>query len=359
MRIIQVLGSLGVGNAVGNHVRSLDSYFKEQGFNSKIYAKFIDPRLTNEAETYDKYQEKNDDIIIYHFCDGIDLNEKIYRHKCKVIFNYHNITPPKYFEGYNQFVYDSCKKGYEDIKKMANFPCAVITPSFYNLHELEKMGYTCPLYCVPILIKFEDYKIEVDHKIYTSLKNDKFKNIIFIGRIAPNKGYEYILDDFYYYNKFYNNDSRLILIGSEDGFENYKLKLKKYIKKLNLSKNVLFPGHIRFTELLAYLKASDLFLCESEHEGFCVPLVEAMNYSVPVVAYNSSAVAETLGKGGIVVNQHDGNYTASLINEILNDDNIIQTIKNNQIEELKRFDTKIVAKKYLDIIEKIAGGNIE
>ena len=156
------------------------------------------------------------------------------------------------------------------------------------------MGYTCPIDVCPILIPFSDYEKEPDRRVLRRYKGDGKTNLLFVGRIAPNKKQENVIRAFYFYHKYYSPDSRLFLVGSWSGMESYYERLCDYVKALGIAEHVVFTGHIRFDEILAYYHLADVFLCMSEHEGFCVPLVEAMYFHVPIVAYSCAAVPDTL-----------------------------------------------------------------
>src|SRR5690606_3919553 len=147
---------------------------------------------------------------------------------------------------------------------------------------------------------------------------DGYTNLLFVGRIAPNKKQDDIIKIFYYYKKFINPESRLILVGSYIGMERYYSELIKLVNDLDLQ-DVFFTGHIPFESILAYYQISHLFLCMSEHEGFCVPIVEAMLFDLPIIAYRSSAVPATLGNAGFVVSEKNYKAIAELIHIVLND----------------------------------------
>ena len=125
------------------------------------------------------------------------------------------------------------------------------------------------------------------------LYDDDYVNILFTGRVVPNKKQEDVIEAFYYYKRFIQPKSRLILVGSFAGIDKYHDQLEAYVNKLGLE-DVIFTGQIKFDEILAYYQLADLFLCMSEHEGFCVPIVEAMYFNVPVIARDTSAIAWTL-----------------------------------------------------------------
>lgn len=176
-------------------------------------------------------------------------------------------------------------------------------------------------------------------------------NILFTGRIVPNKKQEDIIKSFYYYQKYYNAESRLFLVGSYRGMDDYYNRLKKYAEELGV-KNVVFTGHIKFNSILAYYHLADVFLCMSEHEGFCIPLVEAMHFQIPIVACDHAAVGETLGTGGILLPSSDCLLAAGAIDRVVCDGGLRNKIIENQKKEMKRFLTKTVGDKFIELLEK-------
>ena len=242
------------------------------------------------------------------------------------------------------------RKGLEYASRYFDYSLA---DSNYNKSELDELNYKNTM-TLPILIPFEDYKKEPDKEVIKKYLDGK-KNILFVGRIAPNKAQEDIIKSFYYYKKYINKDSRLILVGNSNGFENYLELLKKLIKELELENDVVIIGHIKFEEILAFYKVADLFLCMSEHEGFCVPLVESMFFEVPILTYNSSAIKNTLGNSGIIVNKKDYFLIAELMNFVLSDKDVKKEIINNQNKRLEDFQLEKVEKQLLEFIRRIGG----
>ena len=348
-KVIQILETFSYGDAIGNHALAIHKSLIENKIESYIYASNIDPRLKKYARHIDNYENNEKDTILYHLSSGNDLNKKLETYNGRKIINYHNITPPEFLEPYNKKISEVSRKGYEDIKNLSLKVDMAITDSEYNANELKRMGYQCRIETIPIIIKFDDYDKEASSTIVKKYKSDGYKNIVFIGRIAPNKKQEDIIKDFYYYAKYYNNKSRLFLVGNFNNFESYFLKLKKYVSKLGL-KNVYFTGHISFADILAYYQIADIFLCESEHEGFCVPLVEAMKFGVPIIAYDSSAVGETLGNAGILIKKKDPKFVANLIDFVCKDEKLKELIQINEQKRLDYFSSKKHIEKLIDII---------
>lgn len=337
MKIIQLLTTLSFGDAVGNDTVALGGAISAMGYDTAIYAENVDARLPkNTARNISKLKNVNkDDIIIYHKSTGTDLSFKLDRYKCRKIMIYHNVTPPEFFRPYSTAAAALTEYGYEGIKYLKDKVDYCLADSAYNKQELIKMGYTCPIDVRPILIKFEDYNQTPDSNIIRQYTEDGWTNIVFVGRIAPNKKQENLIRAFYQYKKI-NPKSRLILVGSYAGMENYCERLKKYAAALGLE-DVIFTGHIKFTEILAYYKVADVFLCMSEHEGFCVPLVEAMFFGVPVIAYDTSAIADTLGGSGILLDSNDPVFAAGVIDRLVNDSALREYIISRQNERLRDF----------------------
>ena len=350
MRIVQVLPTLALGDAVGNNTLALKSLLSERGFESEIYAENIDSRLPyHTAINISKIPVLNkDDIIIFHESIGTDINQWISSQKCRKIMVYHNITPPQYFYKYDIAAASICHRGYEELAKLTETFDMILSDSAYNRQNLLDMGFTAPNHVLPILIPFDDYKKKPSQKILKKYRDDGFTNIIFVGRVVPNKCQHDVIAAFNEYQKHFNQKSRLFIVGSN--MESYSNRLKKYAEKLG-AKNVVFTGHCPFDEILAYYHLADIFLCQSEHEGFCVPLVEAMYFGVPIVAYDSSAIGETLGGSGFLMQEKNPLETAAVMNRILTDSELKETILANQRERLQDFQydkVKALFWKYMD-----------
>ena len=337
MRVVQLLPTLSFGDAIGNDTIALKGVISEMGYSTDIYAENIDKRLPEGiAKKADKLRDlKKDDVLIYHKSTGTDLTFKIENYKCRKIMVYHNITPPEFFRPYSIEATQLTELGYKGVEYLRDKIDYVLAVSAYNRSELVKMGYTCPMDIRPILIKFEDYKQTPDEATIKKYSDGK-KNLVFVGRIAPNKKQENVIRAFYCYKKR-DPDSRLILVGSSTGMENYYERLVKYANALGIGDDVIFPGHIKFSEILAYYRLADAFVCMSEHEGFCVPLVEAMFFDVPVIAYDTSAISDTLGGSGVLLDNNDPVFAAAVIERVLTDDKFRESIIAGQRRRLEDF----------------------
>lgn len=348
MRVIQLLPTLSFGDAIGNDTIALSGAIADMGFTSEIYAENIDKRLPSDtARNISRLRDlKKDDILLYHKSTGTELTFKIQDFHCRKIMIYHNITPPEFFRPYSTAATSLTEYGYKGVEHLRDRVDYCLADSSYNKSELLRMGYTCPVDVRPILIRFSDYK-QPPAKNILSKYGDGKRNIIFVGRIAPNKKQENIIRAFYQYKRL-DPDSRLILVGSYNGMENYYERLVKYADALGLKDDVIFTGHIKFSEILAYYTLADAFLCMSEHEGFCVPLAEAMFFDVPIIAYDTSAIGDTLGGSGVLLDINDPVFAAAVLRRVLTDQQLRQQIIEGQRRRLEDFSYE----KIRDIFEK-------
>lgn len=354
MKIISMLPILAFGDAVGNDTVAVHKSLKKAGYDSMIVASVIDGRLGDGiAQSADDLSFiQPEDIVIYHLSTGHELNQRFARLDCRKIIKYHNITPPEFFFGYNTSALVNCMEGYRALHMLSKQAEFCFADSDYNKKEMEKAGYKCPIEVLPILIPFDDYQKTPDAAVVSQMTADGYTNILFTGRIVPNKRQEDVIAAFYHYHKYYNPKSRLILIGNYTGMESYYESLQRYIRELG-AEDILFPGHISFAQILAYYATADLFLCMSDHEGFCVPLIEAMNFKVPILAKKTSAIPYTLGGSGMMLEDQEPLTAAAAMNRILTDEALKKTIISNQNERLKDFEHDKIEKQLLQAIEKI------
>lgn len=354
-RVIQLVSSLNFGDAVGNDVIAFKNALKEQGIVTEIFANNIHKRIAPGTARFFKELPalKENDIVIYHFASECPMAEAVKKLPCKKILRYHNITPPAFFHGYDADAEKATKNGLKQVKELAPYIDFGLPVSEFNKHDLEEMGYKCPMEVLSILIQFEDYAQKPSEKIIKKYK-DGITNILFVGRMAPNKKVEDVISAFHYYKTHYDETARLFLVGSFSEENKYYQMLVKHIAKLGV-KDVIFPGHISFDEILGYYSVADVFLCMSEHEGFCVPLVEAMYFKVPIVAYSSTAIPDTLSGSGVVVDEKDYAVIGSTINKLINDSEFRNKIINEQNNRLKAFDNVSLKQKFIEYLEQQVG----
>lgn len=353
MKIVQMLPSMRFGDAIGNDTLALRDALVKMGYETAIYAEDIDARYEQQVFSIEQCDVSENDVILYHLSVGSQLNYDVAEFPAHLVVVYHNVTPPEFFDDYELPIATTCREGVYGVEYLAKYAEYALAVSNYNKQGLIEMGYQCPIDVLPILIAFDDYDKKPNRKIIRQFSKDGYTNILFTGRIAPNKRQEDVIAAFYAYKKHYNPKSRLILVGTNSG-ERYQKRLKAYVRKLGVE-DVIFTGHIPFDEILAYYCVADVFLCMSDHEGFCVPLVEAMKFGVPIIAYNSSAIGETLGGSGILLDSKEPAFVAGVMNRVLSDSELRNTMVQNEQERLADFSHERIYEEFRTYLEVYLG----
>lgn len=354
MRIFQIVECLNYGDAIGNDIIAKKHVIEDMGIETAVYTNILNERVTEPncytLESFPKLQ--SDDIVIYHMGNGSPLNTITAEMNCRKIMVYHNITPYTFFYIDSAVIAENCRRGIEDMKGPVKGKFnGYIADSEFNKQDMIRMGYKeKEIEVIPVCVPFDDYKQEPDAAMVRNL-SDGITNIVFVGRVAPNKKHEDVIRAFAYYKAHVNPESRLILVGNANIAGMYKEDLEDYIKEIGV-KDVIFPGHIKFSEILAIYKTAHVFLCMSEHEGFCVPVLEAMTFDVPVIAYNACAVPETVGGAGIVVDDKDPVFLSKVIDAAVNDQQLREHVIANQRKRLEHFEYEHIKEMFQDYIRR-------
>ncbi len=359
MNVYQIVSNLSYGDGVGNDILAIDDLLKKRGYHTRVFAIIVGERISKDvAGTCQEMPEfQEDDIVILHLAAGSDMNHWFKKYRCHKIIRYHNITPAVFFEPYSPESVTACRTGIKEVQELCRTPEYCIAVSQYNKKDLIRCGYEMEIDVVPVLIPFEDYAKKPDQKVMDRYQ-DGMTNLLFTGRIVPNKKQEDVILAFYYYQKYYNPDSRLFLVGSYRGMEKYYERLKAYADGLGV-KNVVFTGHIGFSEILAYYHLADAFLCMSEHEGFCIPLLEAMYFEIPVIACDYAAIGGTMGGSGILLKEKDTLLAAGCVNAVVTNKTLREQIIKKQNERLKEFSPDIVREQFIGCLEKFISKKVK
>jgi len=356
MIVTQLLPSVHSGDAVGDSAFEISKALSEAGIENYLLGLHIDAHLTDKVINFKEF--KNYDtphtVHIYHFAVPSPITYAFKNAQGKKMVIYHNITPPGFFEGYYPELVEMTTTGRHEIKLLAEETDLALGDSEFNRRELEAYGFK-KTGVLPLLIDFDKYKVPPDPNILqkfgagTSGENDRV-NLLFVGRVSPNKRHEDLIKTFYFYQKYVHNPSRLILVGKYKGMEKYLGFLQDLIQKLQLS-DIHFVGHVSPEELAAFYRVSQVFLCMSEHEGFCVPLLESMYFDLPILAYRSTAVPFTLGPAGVLINEKRHEEIAEMIHLLVTDPTLRESILSTQRKQLALFSrerVKDILLKYLD-----------
>jgi len=312
----------------------LRKIFSGWGYDSEIFTGLNAPGIEIKARLAGDMPDNSDpdDILLYHASINSDVGEIFRRSSQKQVLIYHNITPADYFLGYDLFTYLECRKGRRDLGKFIPTCDLALADSTFNADELRSLGFP-RVELLPFPFDPSSLDGPADPAIIRQYSGDN-PTILFVGRLAPNKKQEDILSVFYYFQTIHQPGSRLVLVGP-DNLPEYSDFLSRRAGELGLN-NVTITGKISPEELRAYYRSADIFLCLSEHEGFCVPLLESLYYHIPVVAYAAGAIPETLNGSGILIHRKNPLQIATLLNRILTDHNLNAKLIRGQDQRLKQ-----------------------
>ncbi len=330
--IHQILPNFSYGDAIGNNVLFLRDCFRAMGYSSNIYAQYMHPKVEKEGIYYTEYRKvaSPENVLIFHFSIGSAISDFFRALPDKKVIIYHNITPHHYSKGINPNVEHRCRMGREELRRLASVVDYALADSSFNAQELKEMGFPPP-YVLPLSVKLDFYR-----EVKFEFQDENYINILHVSRIAPNKKIEDLIKVFYLVKKYHIQNSRLFLVGTDESMEVYSHAVQRLVEDLELE-DVYFTGHVTFAELTGYYQNSHIYLCMSEHEGFCVPLLESMYFNLPILAYGAGAIPETLGNAGIIVKEKDYLLISELLKELIINENLRNQIIWGQKQRLYTF----------------------
>jgi len=354
MEVHQFATSLSYGDAISDEMLEIRRVLREKGYRSEIFTRYFDPRMAGQRRDYRDYKNLSspENVVIFHFSIGSPVSKMFFRVPDKKIMIYHNITPHKFFVDSHRILAKECYKGRLELKLFVDKVGLALGDSDFNRRELEAAGYA-RTGVLPILLDYSKFDGTGDPVWQRLLAEDK-TTLLFVGRTITNKKFEDVIKVYYFYKKYFNPDSRLILAGEYRGMERYLAGLQELVHTLSLP-DVHFTGHIEFPELLACFEVTDIYLSLSEHEGFGVPILEAFYKRIPVIGYKAGAVAETMNGGGVLILEKDFFRIAALIDVVQRNDDLRQALIKGQLQALKKYSHENVSRILLDCLREVTG----
>lgn len=311
MKIGIVARWLTYSDGVSNDVLGLAECLRDLGYEVYVFAEKHHRRLKSygilPVEKASEVLCSKEDIIIYHFTSGWEKGMELLRKlSCKKVFRYHNVTPAEYFQDYSPKHASRCSEGRKRLFEFLSMPFdGFFCPSLYSSEELVQLGAPeAKVHVVPPFHQAEEiYHACRNERLYRKLQDGR-ENWLYVGRIAPHKGILELIGLFCNYLDTENADCRLILFGKQNThLKKYTREIKDKIEHLGLKSRVLWIHDGSQEDLKACYEGSDLFTIHSFHEGFCAPLIEAMLFEVPILAYPGGAIPDTLGEAGLLLDR--------------------------------------------------------
>jgi glycosyltransferase involved in cell wall biosynthesis len=342
VRIDQWVPALHRGDAIGDSARLMRDAFRSWGHAADVYALELDSDLAGDGRRFAEWQAGDpDDVVILHFALPSPLSAAFREHRGRRVLLHHNITPAEYFAGWDDELARICRIGREELEAVAPHAELGLADSEFNRRELEALG-VARTGVLPICLDFARYR-EPESPVLRRLLDDGRVNLLFVGRIAPNKRPEDLIRLASYWRRFVARDVRLVLVGKLPRRRAYYDALQALAFEEGLTPaECLFLGHVPHAELLACYRTARVFVSMSEHEGFGVPLVESMLMRVPVLAYSAAAVPHTLGGAGVQFSEKRLAEVGELAHVLATDEALRAAVLRGQDRRLEAFEPERV-----------------
>lgn len=336
LRFPQFIAHLTPGDAVSEDCLQLKHTLEAWGFRSEIYADGADGRLRHLARSVAEYTPKEGDLILLHYSLWSAAAQRLASlDECRLIMIYHNITPWEYFQGSNPHAEAMTRRGREELSRFVPKTILALGASEYSQEELEANGFRSTG-VLPYIVDFQELDNPPRQRELEAFQDGKL-NLLFVGRVAPNKHHDDLIKVLYHYKRRIDPRVRLILVGPLDTAPAYRDWLFRLVCHLDLEDDVFFIGHRERRQLAGYFRIAQVYLCMSEHEGFCVPLLESMYLGVPVIAYASTAVPYTMGQAGILLKKKNPALVAELIHLLVTEEDLRSRLVAKGRERVENF----------------------
>src|SRR2546429_4294911 len=319
---------IAYGDAVGNDCLELQRIFWSAGVRSDLLAAEAKPEMRALTRSWDDLEliKRRDGLLLVHHSIGTDTVPKVLASPARKAIVYHNITPGHYFAGLNDYLKSFAELGREQLKELAKAAEFGIADSEYNRKELEEAGLANTA-VVPPLVDWEDFDRPPDPEVARELADER-TTILTVGQSLPHKAVHDVVAAFAKYRES-DRTAHLCLVGPTAMSGGYLDRVRGDIRRLGLDDAITLTGSVTIEQLVAYYRGATAFLTLSEHEGFCVPLLEAMRSDLPVVANAAAAIPETLGDGGILIEDRSPGAVAAQLERVVRD----QALRKELIEK--------------------------
>ncbi|HAF11002.1 MAG TPA: glycosyltransferase [Chloroflexi bacterium] len=348
-RVHQFHPVLGPGDAMSNHVFALQERLRGWGHDAHAYA--IEAKTgAQDVLPYRRLFRDvgSDDLVLLHFSMGNEVFTQLAKLRARKVLVYHNVTPAEFFRGINAHAATHARLGRRQLVELAPAMDLAIGVSAYNQHELDAAGYARTAH-VPILIDWRQYDQPPDDAVMA--RWDRVRPLLlFVGRVSPHKRQDDLIRMLAYYRACVDPNARLVLVGSYRDQPQYHARLVELVKALHLEPAVTFAGVVSTAELVAYFRSASAFVSLSEHEGFGVPLLEAMRFDVPVIAYDAAAVGETVGGAGVLLADRDLAQAAEAVGLVLERRELREQLVTAGRQRLEAFDPDRVAERTREVL---------
>jgi glycosyltransferase involved in cell wall biosynthesis len=326
------------GDAIGDSARRVRGLLRDMGHQSDLYAMTIDDDLRGDVIPWSDPGAGRGDLTIFHFALVSPMTAAFAKLDSGRVLQYHNVTPAHFFAGYDAAIFRLAMLGREDLKSLVGHTDIALGDSEYNRQELETLGFS-NTGVFPIAVDTRRITEAPRRPALEDMLNEHgWLNFLFVGRIVPNKKIEDHIKLAEHYKRYVDEQYRFVFVGKTDATPNYYLAIREMLARFRMPEGrFIFTGAVPDEDLATYYRCASAYISLSEHEGFCVPLLEAMAADVPVLAYSSTAVPDTLGGAGVQFAPKDLEYAAELLGELAYNDDLRSQVIAGQRARLADF----------------------
>ncbi|HEX3947063.1 MAG TPA: glycosyltransferase family 4 protein [Acidimicrobiales bacterium] len=357
MRVDQVIPSLASRDAIGVHTLALTEALRRTGIDSDVYYGNATPDVADRGRpVVDLGRTARDRWLLYQSSIGSPVFDILAARPEPKLVNYHHITPAALLAPWEPNVGYEVSLGRTQLERLAPESRLAVADSTYNETELIEAGYTDTA-VVPLLIDMTATGADPDPRLAGQLAAAKARggtDLLFVGKVSPHKAPHDLVKMLSVYRRLYDPHARLWLVGSPLG-DRYGPALTAFVHQLDLDQAVTVTGSVSAAELEAYYRAADVFVCASDHEGFCVPLVEAMGHGVPVVANGVTAIPETVGQAGLVLPDKQPLRFAAAVDRVVRDQQLRRRLVAAAAERVASFSVAASTDRFVDLVRRAVG----
>ena len=325
------------GDAIGDSARKFRDLLRGLGHQADLFAMTIDDDLRDEVHPWIDPAARRGDVTIFHFALPSAMTGAFATLAGGRVLQYHNITPAHFFAPYDPHMFRLATLGRRELATLAGHVDLALGDSDYNRQELDALGFA-PTGVCPIFVDTDRITRAPRRPALEKTLDDGLTNFLFVGRVAPNKKIEDHIRLAEVYKRYVDTNYRFVFVGKSDAVPSYYATIRAMMVQYQMpADRFWFTGPVPDEDLAAYYRTATAYISLSEHEGFCVPLVEAMAADVPVLAYAAGAVPETLGGAGVLFTPKDLEYAAELLGAIAFDLPLRRALLEGQRERRRAF----------------------
>jgi glycosyltransferase involved in cell wall biosynthesis len=344
-------------DATGDHTLALRDTLRGAGWESDIYVEAAHDELQGEATSFEEYpaRARAGDVLLYQMGTASPVAEFLLGRPETLVLDYHNITPGSFYEGWEDHTAETVTRARRQVAALAPRASLGIADSSFNAAELSRLGCRATA-VVPILVALDPDGPEVDPDVRRRLAADHGEAtvLLFVGRLSPNKSQHRLVEALWLFRRWYDPGARLHLVGPAVT-PTYVAAVFSLAEELGLSGAVRHGEDLSPGELAAWYADADVFVCLSEHEGFCIPLLEAMQAGLPVVAYGAGAVSETVGDAGLVIPSARPSVVAAAVDRVRTDSALARHLVGAGHRRLEAFSMVRTRDRFIEVLTPLAG----